>query len=273
MKKLAAVVAALLLAGAAFAQDSAKAFFAGLYAFATDNPNDGKEIYDARFITADTVNEEYSFSGWLLQKTVGYSRYDFVCSVKNNGDDFTLTVTNMRSYPCDRAGNKSPKAKINVSAAYVVKQFEKFFKEEVKSKIAAIPADKVEEKFTRAVSNPFVFMGVSETMSNIGIKKLVEKSLNGKTTELDLVVMEVDENPQKASDGLEYKAICVVPYQVNTVEDLNLPPLYKTESYPVIVCSNNDKLAAVKIGSTYKAKGKIDIENNNGKWVYFLLEE
>lgn len=272
MKKLAVVVAALLLAGAAFAQDSGKAFFAGLYAFATDKSNDGKDIYDARFLTADTMNEEYMFSGWLAQKMITNIRYDFVCAVKNNGDDFTVSISDMRSYACDSHGKKT-KGKINVSAGYVVKQFENVFKEEIKNKIAAIPADKVEEKFTQAVSAPLVFKALSATMSNIAIKKLAEKNLSGKPAELELVIMEVDENPDKASTGLAYKAICVAPYEVNTVDDLSLPPIYKTESYPVIVYSNNDKLVAAKIGSTYKAKGKADVQNNNGNWVYFLLEE
>ena len=75
-----------------FGQIDSKKLFLATNSFVTEESDDWK-IYDGKFTVMDTINEEYTFDGGFVVKIlVGSSRYDFTCTVKNEGDDFIETL-------------------------------------------------------------------------------------------------------------------------------------------------------------------------------------
>lgn len=107
MKKLFASFAILLLSSVIFAQTTSQLFTA-TYKFATEK-SDAWEVRNASFKTIDLLSEQYVFTGSFAVKLIGMTRYDFTCSVVCNGNDFSVTLSNVSSIPCDKnwVGSKS----------------------------------------------------------------------------------------------------------------------------------------------------------------------
>jgi hypothetical protein len=93
-------------------------------------------------------------------------------------------------------------------------------------------------------------------------KKFVEKNVNGKTVELEIVLESIDENVVLGEvQELAYRA-------TGHLSDKKVSPLFS-----IFVYSNNDKLLTSKIGSTYKAKGTVEFSKISTYWFYKINEQ
>lgn len=276
MKKTLLIIVALFVNAALFAGTPAKDFLAGVYDFATKESSTWK-IYDGNFCSIDTTAEEYVFTGGFVVKLLGTSRYDFVCKVSNNENDFTVELSDVVSYACDKSGNKLGTAKVMKTSANVVNQYAAQMKTEIISRIEAVQkAGNGEEEYTKIVTSPSFVNVASKSMSDLAMKKFVEENINGKDVCLDVKLVSVDENVNpitKKTEALAYKARGTV----EVYKDGTPGSIIITEPYPVSIYSNSDKLLSAKIGSTYTVKGKAKLTQmgmaSNKFWSYSVEEE
>ena len=244
-----------------FGQVDSKKLLTATHSFVTEQSEDW-EIVDGNFTYIDTIGEEYTFSGGFIVKIlVGSSRYDFTCTVKNDGDDFTVTIPEMQSYACDKNGKIIKNGTIMKTSSKVAEQYAAQMKDEITKRMNAI--SDVEASFTKVATSPEVLDILPQSMSELAVKKFVEKNVNGKTVELDIILDSIDENENTLygeTKNLSYK---VVGHIANK-KYINL--------HNIFIYSNNDKLLSSKIGSTYKAKGTVKFYQNL-YWYYQISEE
>lgn len=276
MKKLLLVITALFVNAALFAGTPAKDFLAGVYDFATKESSTWK-IYDGNFCSIDTTAEEYVFTGGFVVKLLGTSRYDFVCKVSNNENDFNVELSAVVSYACDKSGKKLGSAKVMKTSANVVNQYAAQMKTEISSRIEAVQkSDNGEEEYIKIVTSPSFINVASKSMSDLAMKKFVEENINGKDVCFDVKLETVDENVNPITgkaEALAYKARGTV----EVYKDGTPGSIIITEPYSVSIYSNNALLLSAKIGSTYTVKGKAKLTQigmaSNKFWSYSVEEE
>ena len=242
-----------------FGQVDSKKLLTATHSFVTEQSEDWN-IVDGKFSRIDTMGEEYTFSGGFIVKIlVGSSRYDFTCTVKNDGDDFTVTIPEMQSYACDKNGKIIKNGTIMKTSSKVAEQYAAQMKDEITKRMNDI--SDVETSYTKVVTQPEFLYILTQSMSELAVKKFVEKNVNGKTVEVELVLNSIDENTVLGEiQDLSYRATAHVPN--NKFTDLFIISIY----------SNNDKLLSSKIGSTYKAKGTVKFYQSM-YWFYQISEE
>ncbi len=269
MKKFTALVVSLLIAGATFAQD-AKSLFTGVYDFATEK-SDSWKIYDGTFTKIDFSENEYSFMGGFVVKLLTTSRYDFKCTVKGTGDDFSVTLSDMVSYSCDKNGIRAKKAKTASTSTRVANQYADQMKDEIKARISKLSGDQLEKKYFDIISYPPVLDLYTKSMSDLAAKKFIEANINGKTVEFEVTLNSIDENDSLYGlhENFAYKAIG----NIETYSEGSVGGIIITKPLSVLIYSNNDKLLNTKIGSTYKIRGKAKIDKITISWLYSVEEE
>lgn len=123
MKKLVNLILTLFMTTALFAQTDAKKLLAGTFDFATEE-SDTWKIIDPSFKTVDPNAGKYVFTGSFVTKIVlGLSRYDF-----------TVDLSDMCSYACDKNYKIVKKGNKYVTSAKVASEYasrleQKFLKE------------------------------------------------------------------------------------------------------------------------------------------------
>ncbi|MEE0878397.1 MAG: hypothetical protein UH788_03900 [Treponemataceae bacterium] len=233
-----------------FGQIDSKKLFLATNSFVTEESDDWK-IYDGKFTVMDTINEEYTFDGGFVVKIlVGSSRYDFTCTVKNEGDDFSVSISEMKSYACDKNGKIIKNGSIMKTSSKVAEQYAAQMKDEIKARMNDISDDTVEASYTKIVAHPTTLNLIAETMSELALKKFVEKNVNGKTVEVSVILDIIKENPIKNGDLKDYSY-----YAFSHIED----NVDFTKYSRINIYSNNDKLLTSKIDSIYKAKGTVEV--------------
>ena len=233
-----------------FGQVDSKKLLTATHSFVTEQSEDW-EIVDGNFTYIDTIGEEYTFSGGFIVKIlVGSSRYDFTCTVKNDGDDFTVTIPEMQSYACDKNGKIIKNGTIMKTSSKVAEQYAAQMKDEIKARMNDISDDTVEASYTKIVAHPTTLNLIAETMSELALKKFVEKNVNGKTVEVSVILDIIKENPIKNGDLKDYSY-----YAFSHIEDDDDFTKYSR----INIYSNNDKLLTSKIDSIYKAKGTVEV--------------
>ncbi len=277
MKKLFLSLAAIIVGSFMFAATSSKDLLLGTYDFATV-PSANWEVFDAVFTNIDTIGEEYTFAGGFKVKILlGYSRYDFTCTVKNGADDFTVELSNVCSYAIDKNGNKLKNAKEMATSESVASQYAAQMKTEIKNRIDNfVKNGNTEEAYTTLITSPAVVNTISKSMSDLAMKKFVEANINGKKVSFDVTLSSVDENKNPITDEimpLAYKAIGTV----QVFKDYVLGAIPVTAPYSIYIYSNNDKLLTTKIGATYTVNGTANL-NQIGSgmtkfWIYSVDEE
>lgn len=273
MKKILSLGLLMLLsASCLFGQSlESKKLFLGINDFIKVNSAAWK-TYDGELISADTINEEYSFAGsFIIKVLMTNSRYDYVCSVKNDGD-ISVAITDMVSYACDKNGKIIKTSNVINTAAKVSSQYAEQIKTEIKARIAKISDDSVDAAYTKLVTSPAVVRAMTKVMTDLALKKFIETNINGKEVELDVVLSSIDENKKSEFYPLNYKL------------DAYVPDVYSSEwgrfmvkkSFSVNIYSNNDKLVSAKKGSMYKAKGTLNLKyidvGLEGFWFYEISE-
>ena len=278
MKKLILGLLILLSASMMFGQtdvDSQK-LLVGLYDFITE-PSSNWKIYDGAIISADPINDEYTITGGFIVKVLlSNSRYNFVCSVKNTGDDISVEISQMESYICDKNGNLASGSSVNETSNRVASQYAKQIKEEILARMADISEDTIETAYAKVVTLPNFIKPLINTMSELALKRFVEQNINGKEVELEIALSSIDENRNPITNELyplNYKAKGFI----NGVYESGWGRNMVKKSYSLNIYSNNDKLLSTKIGATYKAKGKVNLKQIgsglNQFWSYEISEE
>ncbi len=233
------------------------------------------KTYDGELISADTLNDEYSFAGsFIIKVLMTNSRYDYVCSVKNDGD-ISVAITDMVSYACDKNGKIIKTSNVINTASKVSSQYAEQIKTEIKARIAKISDDSVDAAYTKLVTSPALVRAMTNTMSGLALKKFIETNINGKEVELDVALSSIDENKNPITGEL---------YPLNYKADAYVHEVYLSgwgrsmvkKSFSVNIYSNNDKLVSAKKGSMYKAKGTLNLKyidvGLEGFWFYEISE-
>lgn len=273
MKKLITLFAALLTSAALFAGTPAKDLLAGVYDFATQESKTWK-IYDGYFKSIDISEEEYVFTGSFIVKIlIGNSRYDFTCTVKNGDDDFTVELSNMISYACDKKGNKLPNGDKYNTATNVASQYAAQMKDEIKNRIKSF-AD-IEAQYTKTVTNPAFVEVASKSMTDLAFKKFAEANINDKKVEFDVVLKSVDENINPVTkEPMELGYRAVADFMTNKLDPLGMTV---SGGCQIFIYSNNDKLLNAKKGSTYKVNGAAKVTKlgtgPGAMWSYSVEEK
>ena len=100
MKKLLGVLISALLFVSGFAQE--RKLISGVYNFATEESADWS-IIEPTFKSVDPVSEKFVFTASCTVKALlGLNRYDFTCTVAKQNDDFSVDLSDMTSYACDK---------------------------------------------------------------------------------------------------------------------------------------------------------------------------
>lgn len=143
MKRKLVILLAFLIGTCAFADVSTPKFFAGVYNFATE-ASDSWRIYDADFETINPVSDSYSFTGGFVVKFLGLTRYNFKCDIVKQGDDFSVKLSDVSSFVCDKNGIKKSTSSIAKTPENVAVQYAAQMKDEIKNRI-----DKITEEDAR----------------------------------------------------------------------------------------------------------------------------
>jgi hypothetical protein len=257
----------------AFGQVDSKNLLIGTNSFITEESADWK-IYDGAFTSVDPMSEEYTFvGGFVIKGLVGLSRYDFICTVKNEGNDFSVSISDLESYACDKNGKIIKSGTVRKSSANVASQYAAQMKTEIQNRMNSI--SDTETMYTKIVTSPNVLNTISNTMTELAFKKFVEANVNGKPVDLTVKLRSIDENRNPITNELyplNYKANGSVQVYAGSWGRLSV-----TESFSVSVYSNNDKLLSAKTGSEYAAKGTLSyrqIGSGSTKfWIYEINEE
>ncbi|MCI5830849.1 MAG: hypothetical protein PUJ82_06935 [Spirochaetales bacterium] len=262
MKKIIGLIAALFTSAVLFAAVPAKNLIVGVHDFAT-HPSSDWEVYDGFFTKFDVTEQEYVFTGYFTVKILlGYSRYNFTCTVKNGDDDFTVELSNMESFASDKKGKIAKGGKRYSTSERVATQYAAQMKDEINRRIAEFEnAGRIDEIYTTIITYPPVFYLSTATMSKLAVKKYIEQNIDGQTVELDVKLESIDENKNPITGKVE-------KYAYKAVGQLG--------SYSVYIYSNNDKLVSAKIGSDYTVKGTVSIDYLdmlNNPWIYKVNEE
>jgi hypothetical protein len=248
-----------------FGQIDSKKLFVATNSFVTE-ASDNWEIYDGKFTSLDTINEEYTFDGGFIVKIlVGSSRYDFTCTVKNEGDDFSVSISDMKSYACDKKGKIIKNGSIMNTSSRVAEQYAAQMKDEIKARMDEISDAELDARYTKIAAHPTTLNLLKETMSELALKKFIEKNVNGKTVEVDVILDIIKENPVTNGALKDYSY-----YAFAHLED-NVD--FKKYSR-IQIFSNNDKLLTSKIDSIYRAKGTVDVTFDIiGEMSYHIIEQ
>lgn len=269
-KKILTFLLVLLIASSVFAQESMQKLFLGTHSFVTED-SDSWKIYDSYFISVNPIDEEFTFIGsFNVKLLLGYSRYNFECTVKNLENDFSVEITKMESYACDKNNNILKNGSVSQTSKKVAEQYAAQIKDEIKNRIMNISDDSVDTLFTKVITTPEIITTIGNSMSDLAIKKFIEKNVNGNEVEIEVTLNSIDEPDELLRDF--YKCEYQARGYVNTYKS-GFGRFIEKDVYSITIYSNNDKLVSAKIGSTYKAKGKITVKLISSGTFSFLSYE
>lgn len=205
MKKLSVTILFVLVlmilpAVGLFAQENTRSLIAGVNDLAT-NPIESWEILDPVFIKVDPISESYSFSGGFVVKNfIGNTRYDFVCHINKNGEDFDVSLENMESYACDKTGQKTKSAKVYQTSEKVAKAYSDQIKDEIKARLSRWTDEEYESALNEAVTSPAILECVAKNSSLVFKKFLKDNTVVGRNFSEEIIVTLVDEAPVSVKD-------------------------------------------------------------------------
>lgn len=183
-----------------FAQENSRSLIVGVNDFAT-NPVEDWKVFDPVFIKVDPISESYSFSGGLVLKNIiGYVRYDFICHVNKDGEDFNVNLENMESYGCDKTGQKTKSAKIYQTSERVAKDYSDQIKNEIKARLSRWTDEEYESALNEAVTSPAILECVAKNSSLVFKKFLKDNTVVGRNFSEEIIVTLVDEAPVSVKD-------------------------------------------------------------------------
>lgn len=272
MKKMIVLIATLLMSGVLFAQSNKK-LIAGVYDFASV-PSETWTIYEPTFKTVDPINEKYIFTAsFVIKLLVGLSRYDFTCTIAKENEDFSVELTDMRSYACDKNLKIVKKGSVYKTSTKVAAEYAKQIKDEIKNRMDSWTEEEYNQKLNTAVTAPMILGSVAKNSGLVFKKFISDYEVIGRPITVNIFVTKIDEAPVYA-EGYSYyiggNALC--GYWVDEL-NINFP-----EYASVMVYTNNDNVISLKpaetmdglmyggkSGSEYEVKGTIrDVTQKTG---------
>lgn len=265
MKKTLLIIATLMLGGLLFAQNSSKKLITGVYNFATE-PLNGWTIYDPNFTSINPISEQYTFEGGFIVKIlVGYSRYDFTCTVSKNGNDFDVQLSNVTSYACDKNAKKLASGKTMNTSDKVSSEYAKQMKTEITNRMSKWSDEEYANILNQTITSPIVLECIANNSALIFKKFITDNQLIGKNITLKINVTKVDEAP-KYAEGYSYYVGGQV-FSGYKSDDLGIK---FPKSVGIMVYTNNDSVISLtpadttdailnggQSGSVYEVKGTI----------------
>lgn len=202
MKKIVSFVVGLLMVSAIFAQSSKK-LIAGVYNFATES-SDSWEIVEPKFTSVDPISEKFSFDGgFIIKNIIGLSRYDFTCSIVKQNDDFSVELSNMNTYACDKNGKIVKKGSKYKVGSKVASQYAQQMKDEINTRLTSWTDEEYETNLSKAVTSPFILACVAKNSTLLFKKFLKDYEVVGKPVSMKINVTNIDEAPSYA-EGFSY---------------------------------------------------------------------
>lgn len=133
-----------------------------------------------------------------------------------------------------------------------------------------ISDDSIETLYTKTITSPEIINTIGNSMSELAVKKFMEKNVNGKEIELEITLNSIEEPDDliKQYSQCEYLARGSVSTYKN-----GFGRFISKNSFDISIYSNNDKLISAKIGSKYKVKGKINVKQISSSSMSFLSYE
>lgn len=271
MKKLMVLAVTLLMTGVLFAQSNKK-LIAGVYDFASVS-SETWTVYEPTFKTVDPINDKYVFTAsFVIKLLVGLSRYDFTCTVTKASEDFSVELTDMRSYACDKNLKIVKKGSVYKTSTKVASEYAKQIKDEIKNRMDSWTEEEYKQKLNNAVTSPMILGGIAKNSGLVFKKFIKDYEVIGRPISIDIFVTKIDEAPVYA-EGYSYYVggNTLSGYWVDEF-NINFP-----EYTGVMVYTNNDNVISLKpaetmdglmfggkTGSEYKVNGTIkDVTQNN----------
>jgi hypothetical protein len=244
MKKFTALVVSLLLAGALFAQSNKK-LIVGVYDFATES-SDSWTVYEPSFKSIDPINEKYVFTAcFVIKNIVGLTRYDFTCNIAKVNEDFSVELTDMSSFACDKNLKIVKNGSVYKTSAKVAREYAKQIKDEINKRMNSWSDADYEIKLNSTVTSPLVLGCVANNSALVFKKFVKDYEIIGRTIKTSIYVTKIDEAPNYA-EGYSYyvagNALC--GYRIG---EFNI-------SYPeyasIMVYTNNDAVISLTPAET-----------------------
>lgn len=266
MKKVIAVVLAAFMSVSVFAQTNSRKLVSGVYNFVTEESPDWK-ILEPTFKAVDPVAEKFVFTGsFTIKALVGLSRYDFTCTVAKQNDDFTVDLTNMSSYACDKNFKMIKKGKRYNTSDKVASEYAKQMKDEISKRMAKWSDEEYEQNLGKSVTSPLILGCVANNSALVFKKFLKDYSVIGRPITIKIFVTKVDEAPKYAEGYSYYVAGSALSgYKLDSSGFINFPAYAS-----VMVYTNNDAVISLKpaelmdglltggkSGSEYEVKGTV----------------
>ena len=245
MKKLFALLLTAVVSISAFAQTNSKKLIAGVYNFATE-PSDIWTILDPAFKSVDPISEKFVFTGSFTVKIlIGSSRYDFTCTVAKQNDDFTVELSDMSSYACDKNFKMLKTSQRYNTSARVAGEYAKQIKDEISKRMSSWSDEHYKQNLNSAVTSPMVLDCVAKN-SNLVFKKFIKDyEVIGSPVKLKIFVTKIDEAPEYAKGYSYYVAgNTFTGYRVGEF-GINYP-----EYTSVTVYTNNDAVISLTPAET-----------------------
>lgn len=265
MKKFLTVCFTALISISVFAQTNSRKLISGVYNFATE-PSDTWTILEPTFKSVDPVSEKSVFTGSFTVKIViGFSRYDFTCSVSKQSGDFTVELSNMSSYACDKDFKMLKTASRYNTSARVAGEYAKQIKDEISKRMSSWSDEQYELNLSSAVTSPMILGCVANNSALVFKKFIKDYEVIGKPIKAKIFVTKIDEAPEYIKGYSYYVAGNTLSgYRIGEF-GINYP-----EYTGVMVYTNNDAVISLtpaetmdgllfggKSGSEYEVNGTI----------------
>ena len=282
MKKIILGIAAILGCALSFAQSipEGRELFPVVYDFATDYENCWA---DAKIKTFDVQNNVYEVFGYTAQgKGLTRTRSDYTVSIKKEGSDFSVSITDYTVIACNSDGSPVKKATRRNASKSMANQLSGFIEKDLSERLSKWTDDEYQEKIDAVVTNPDFLGKLAESSSKLYTKKFTEKyNIAGKKIKMSVVLKSIDENHLKNDQILlasakiaktelpkeatyEYVAWGYIPNSpfasfigdgsISIMADDN--PEFKSSNIEIF--SSNDVLIEKKTGDTIEISGTIE---------------
>lgn len=247
MKKFASFVVGLLMVSTIFAQSSKK-LIAGVYNFATES-SVSCEIVEPNFTSVDPISEKFSFDGgFIIKNIIGLTRYDFTCSIVKQNDDFSVELTNMNSYACDKNGKIVKTGKKYTTGAKVAAQYAQQMKDEINARMSSWSDGEYEINLSKAVTAPLILGCVANNSALLFKKFIKDYEVIGKPISIKINVTNIDEAPSYAEGYSYYVGGNVLSGYRQDEFGINFPKYAQ-----VMVYTNNDDVISLTPAETMDA--------------------
>lgn len=264
MKKFVTFVVSLLMVYSVFAQSNKK-LIAGVHNFVTES-SDSWEIVEPNFSSVDPISEKFNFDGgFIIKNIIGLIRYDFTCSIVKQNDDFSVELTNMNSYACDKNGKILKTGKKYVTGAKVAAQYAQQMKDEINARMTSWSDEEYEANLNKAITSPLILGSIANNSALLFKKFIKDYEVIGKPISVKINVTNIDEAPSYAEGYSYYVGGNVLAGYRQGEFEINFPKYAQ-----VMVYTNNDDvisltpaetmdglLAGGQSGSVYEINGTI----------------